>query len=303
MTDRRSVDAVSIDPRMSSAVLAWGRQQLRPLPWRSTRDPWAILVAETMLQQTQVARVIDAYGRFLETFPTAVTCANAPVAAVIRLWEGLGYNRRAVRLHAAAQQLVRDHDGRVPADLTALLALPGVGAYTARAVMVFAFEQPVGVLDTNAGRVLARLVAGRRLTVGEAQRIADAAADHSEPWLWNQSILDLGATVCRARAPDCPSCPVRDHCVWAARGHPSPDPARDGAASPRPQATFEGSDRQLRGRLVNALRSQTIAADQLAAIAGADDPTRVGRLADDLVAEGIAQWRADRLALAGDESP
>lgn len=283
----------------TAALLAWGESCLRDLPWRATRDPWAVLVAETMLQQTQVERVVAPYRSFMARFPTAGACAHAGVGEIIRAWSGLGYNRRAVRLHAAAVRIVADHQGRVPATLDELRALPGVGAYTARAVLVFAYEQCHGVVDTNAGRVLARMVAGRSLTAGEAQRLADAIVPGAAPWLWNQVMLDLGATTCKARAPRCEACPVADRCAWARAGHPNPDPAAAGAASPRPQAAFEGSDRQVRGRLIAALRERPVPAETLAAAAGIADETRARRLAQALAAEGMAEWRSGSLALPG----
>jgi A/G-specific adenine glycosylase len=139
---------------MQEALLGWSEASRRDLPWRRTRDPWEVLVSEAMLQQTQVARVVPRYAAFLERFPTPAACAAAPVADVVRAWAGLGYNRRAVNLHRLATAVVQLHGGRLPADLPGLLALPGVGAYTARAVLAFAFGADVGVLDTNAARAV-----------------------------------------------------------------------------------------------------------------------------------------------------
>lgn len=293
-----TVDAM-FGPAEAATLLTWSGPRLRELPWRATRDPWAILVAETMLQQTQADRVIEPYRAFVSRFPTASACADAGAGEVIRAWSGLGYNRRAMRLHAAAERIVAEHDGKVPEALDELQALPGVGAYTARAVLVFAFERAHGVVDTNAGRVLARMVAGQRLTPGAAQRLADGLVPASSPWLWNQAILDLGATICRSRNPRCEDCPMAHACSWARAGHPEPDPAVGGAASPRPQATFAGSDRQARGRLVASLRERPVAMDDLAAAAGVTDDARAWRLAQALAAEGMAQWRGGTLALPG----
>ena len=144
------------DTGRAEALLAWGAWYLRDLPWRETRDPWAILVSEVMAQQTGVDRVIPYWHDFLARFPTPAACAAAPVGDVVRLWSGLGYNRRAVNLHRCAVAVVERHRGTLPDDLASLLALPGVGPYTGRAVLAFAFERPVGVVDTNVGRVLAR---------------------------------------------------------------------------------------------------------------------------------------------------
>lgn len=193
--------------QLQAALLALPR---RDLPWRHTRDPWAVLVSEVMLQQTQVARVAARWSAFLDRFGTPAACAAATVAEVVAAWAGLGYNRRAVALRAAGAACVERHGGPVPATLADLRALPGVGAYTARAVLTFAFEQDVGVLDVNAARVLARAVAGRRLSGGEAQALADASVPPGAGWAWNQAVLDLGAAVCRKRARlrSLPGCPV-----------------------------------------------------------------------------------------------
>src|SRR5450756_2276529 len=165
-----------------------------------------------MAQQTQLSRVIPAYHRFLGSFPTPTACADAPLGAVLIAWEGMGYNRRARDLHRTAGIVVAAHGGSVPDDLASLLALPGVGPYTARAVLAFAFERDVGVVDTNAGRVLARAATGRPM-----------GRTHG------QALLDLGATVCTARVPDCSGCPVSRRCAWTRAGRPEPDPARGSA--------------------------------------------------------------------------
>jgi A/G-specific adenine glycosylase len=273
---------------MQEALLGWSEASRRDLPWRRTRDPWEVLVSEAMLQQTQVARVVPRYAAFLERFPTPAACAAAPVADVVRAWAGLGYNRRAVNLHRLATAVVQLHGGRLPADLPGLLALPGVGAYTARAVLAFAFGADVGVLDTNAARVLAR-TAGRRLAAGEAQARADALVPPGRGWEWNSAVLDLGATVCSARAPACAACPVTASCAWHAAGRPPPDPAVGSAGAGGRQGRFAGSDRQGRGRLVDALRRGPVAWADLAAAAGwPADPGRAARVASGLVADGLA---------------
>lgn len=279
-------------------LLAWSRDTRRDLPWRRTRDPWAVLVSEAMLQQTQVTRVIPRYDRFLDLFPTAEACAQASVGAVVREWEGLGYNRRAVHLHRAATAIVADHDGRMPDDLEALLALPGVGPYTARAVLTFAFEQDHGVLDTNAARVLARAFPGRPMTRAEAQSLADEVVPEGRGWEWNQAVLDLGATVCTKRSPDCDACPVETHCRWAISGFPDPDPADGTAGASTPQTRYEGSNRQGRGRLVDALRSGPVPLERVADAAGwPDQPDRARWVADGLVADGLAEVIDGTLAL------
>ena len=281
-----------------AAVEAWGTSEgssRRPdLPWRDTRDPWAVLVSETLAQQTQLSRVVPAYHRFLATFPTPEVCARAPLGDVLRAWEGMGYNRRARTLQAAARAVVDGHGGRVPDDLDALLALPGVGPYTARAVLAFAFGHDVGVVDTNAGRVIARSVAGRPVRPAEAQALVDMMVPSGRGWSFGQALLDLGATVCTARAPACSSCPLRRRCRWAAGGWPDPDPARGSAGVSVAQSRFAGSERQGRGRLVAALRTGPVAAGDVAAAAGwPDDTVRAGRVSDALVAEGLVVRDAD----------
>jgi A/G-specific adenine glycosylase len=266
--------------------------ELRDLPWRRTRDPWAVLVSELMLQQTQVARVAERWPAWLAAYPDPTACAQAPTADIIRSWSGLGYNRRALNLHRAAQLMVEVHGGRVPNTLDELLALPGIGPYTARAVLAFAYEVPVGVLDTNAGRVLARGVAGRPLGWREAQTLADGLVPAGQAWRWNQAVLDLGARWCRARGPECEACPARSACAWAGAGRPPPDPAQGTAAASAGQSTFAGSDRQGRGRLLRHLGTHGPApAGQLAAVAGwPEDGARALRVAAGLVGEGLARW-------------
>lgn len=266
-----------------------GADSRRPgLPWRSTRDPWAVLVSEVMAQQTQLARVVPAYQRFLARFPTPAACASSPLGDVLRAWEGLGYNRRARNLHRAALAVVHEHHGRLPSTLHQLLALPGVGPYTARAVMAFAFEADVGVVDTNSGRVLSRAVAGRSLRPREAQDLVDGMVPAGAGWLFGQALLDLGAELCVPAAPRCRDCPIRRRCRWAAAGRSGPDPAVGSAGAPSAQGRFDGSDRQGRGRLVSALRTGAIPAEGVAsAIGWSDDPERVARVVSGLVAEGL----------------
>lgn len=274
------------DEELVQGVRRWWSEHARDLPWRHTRDPWHILVSETMAQQTQVARVIPKWHAFLERFPTASAAASAGPGAIVEMWDGLGYNRRAVQLHACAVALVDEHDGVPPADLDALLRLPGVGPYTARAILAFAFESDVGVLDTNVGRVLARW-ADAPFAPRAAQDRADVLVPPGAGWEWNQALLDFGATVCTKRSPACDECPVKPWCAWTGQG---PDPAVGSAAVSGGQSKFEGSDRQGRGRLVHALRSGTVADAELADVMGwPDDVPRARRVARTL--------RQDRLAV------
>jgi A/G-specific adenine glycosylase len=251
--------------------------RLRDLPWRDTRDPWAVLVSEVMLQQTQVPRVLPKWQAFMELFPTPAACAAASLGDVLRQWQGLGYPRRARNLHATAVEVTRL--GGFPPDLDGLLALPGVGQYTARAVMAFAFERDVAVVDTNIARVYAR-VEGRRLTAKQVQAIADEAVPQGMGWAWNQCLMDVGATLCRP-APNCGECPLRGDCAWRGEG---PDPAVGSAGVSRAQGRFEGSERQARGRLMHALST--------GAVGVADAPALMRhaaaeRLIADLLSEGL----------------
>ncbi|HEX2849684.1 MAG TPA: A/G-specific adenine glycosylase [Acidimicrobiales bacterium] len=276
------------------ALLSWWDANRRDLPWRATRDPWAVLVSELMLQQTQVARVVPKFQAFLAMFPTPGDCAGAPVGDVVRMWQGLGYNRRAVNLHRAAQACVAHHGGQLPATLQELLDLPGVGPYTARAVLAFAHERDVGVVDTNVARVLSRIRDARLASPGEAQAVADAHVPAGAGWSWNQALFDLGATVCVKRSPACGRCPVEAGCGWARRGRPSPDPADGSAGASRPQPPLAGSDREGRGRLVDALRRGPVAAGDEARAAGwPADPARASRIAGGLVADGLAVRAGD----------
>jgi A/G-specific adenine glycosylase len=277
-----------------AALLDWSVGTRRDLPWRRTRDPWLVLISELMLQQTQVVRVEPRFEEFCDRFPTPAAAAQAEVAEVVRRWAGLGYNRRAVNLHRAAVAIVERHGGTVPDDLDALLALPGIGPYTARAVLAFAYERDVGVVDTNAARVLAR-VHGTTLGGREVQRLADAAVPVGGGWAWNQAMLDLGATVCTSRAPACDRCPVVGDCAWWQSGCPEPDPARGSAGTTRGQSRFEGSDRQGRGRLVAALRELgRLAPHDVAGAAGwPDDPDRAVAAMASLVRDGLAVEQDD----------
>ena len=223
-------------------LLEWYAHNRRPLPWRTTRDPYALLVSEVMLQQTQAARVIPYYEAFLERFPNAEALANAPPRDVLAAWSGLGYNRRALALQAAARR-VATHGW--PEDLT---ELPGVGPYTAAAVGSFAWDRQVAAIDTNARRVIERFDARSRTPAALGGRAAELlpAGRAAE---FNQAMMELGATVCRPRAPRCGDCPVRDGCATRAAGGPAPPAPRRGAER------FEDSDRWARGRIVAALLS------------------------------------------------
>jgi A/G-specific adenine glycosylase len=209
--------------RFRRNLVAWFRRNGRDLPWRHTRDPYAVLVSEVMLQQTQVARVTEYWARFLEAFPTLERLAAASPSRVREAWDGLGYYRRAANLHRAAGEMVTHHGGEVPRELTTLRSLPGIGAYTAGAVASFAFEMPEPAIDTNVGRVLRRAfhprlqrgAAGQRTLWGTAKKLVPRAGNAA--WTTNQALMELGALVCTARVMHCNSCPVRTQCATGRR--------------------------------------------------------------------------------------
>ena len=275
------------DDRIAAGLLAWGGAELRDLPWRRTRDAWAVLVSEVMLQQTSVARVLPKYAAFMSAFPTPASLAVAPLGDALQLWQGLGYPRRCRNLRDAATVISERHDGELPSSLDDLLALPGIGQYTARAVLAFARSADVGVVDTNVSRVLSRLE-GRPMKARELQERADALVPRGSAWEWNQVMMDFGARHCAARNPLCVTCPVAGECGW--RGNADvPDPAPASAGASRPQARFEGSDRQARGRAVRALGENQLTRGELrAAMQLGDDTARADALIDALVGEGLA---------------
>ena len=284
-----------VHPWLGDVLLDWYGAQARDLPWRRTRDPYRILVSEIMLQQTQASRAAVAFAEFTSRFPTVRTLAGASVAEVLTAWRGLGYNRRAVGLHKAARSIVEEHAGVVPQNLTALRALPGVGDYTARAVLAFAYGQDVGPVDTNVARVLSRAVAGRALNRREAQSLADALVPEGQGHAWSSALMDLGARHCTARRPACDSCPVLRTCAWQRSG--GEDPAGATAVRARSPSPFAGSDRYHRGRLVDALRAGPVAAADLAIAARVTDRVKAAALAQRLVADGLAEWDAGSLRL------
>lgn len=277
-----------------------GRDQL---PWRSPdTSPWGVLVSETMLAQTQVGRVAERYPAFMTRYPTPASLATDSLGEVLRLWQGLGYPRRAANLWRCAGMIASQHGGEVPRDLAGLLALPGVGRYTARAMLAFAFGEPAMPVDTNIGRVLARL-AGRPLAEREAQALGDSLLAASSPRETALSFMDLGATLCRPAEPRCDECPLRPVCRHgrvraSAPGGEGEDPALGSARVSKPQAPFEGSDRQGRGRLLKAAADGGLAPGDLAPAAGwPDDVARAERAARSLVDDGLLRFVAGRYVL------
>ncbi len=275
---------------ISGAISRWYLENARDLPWRAPGyGAWGVLVSEIMLQQTQVSRVIPRLEEWLQRWPTPAALAAEPPSAAVRMWDRLGYPRRALALHAAATVIAEQHGDVVPDDVDALLALPGIGDYTARAVAVFAYGQRHPVVDTNVRRVLARALRG----VGEAgppatrRDLAEMAAvlpeDVAASTVVNAGVMELGQVVCTARNPRCDVCPIAHLCAWRAAGYP----VYNGPAAPK-QARFEGSDRQVRGRIMAELRASDVPVARTE-LAGADpDPARVDRVLAGLVADGLA---------------
>jgi A/G-specific adenine glycosylase len=228
-------------------VLDWFGRAGRDLPWRATRDPYRVLVAEVLAQQTQAARAAAVWPRFLERFPDVAALAAATPAEVLRAWQGLGHNRRALALRATAQAVVER--GGWPDTVEGLAALPGIGPYTARAVACFALGHQVAPVDTNVARVLARALTGDDpggLGPAARQRLADAAMPPGRAWEWSSALMDVGALHCRPR-PRCQECPLEARCRWRALGAAAP------AARVRAQGAFRTSDRRWRGAVVRAL--------------------------------------------------
>ena len=237
--------------RAQHEVLAWYRREKRSFSWRAMRDPYRILVSEVMLQQTQTSRVVPAYRAFLRRFPTLRRLALAPAGDVLKAWGSLGYNRRALGLHRAAQAIVDQHGGRVPDDPAVLRSLPGIGPYTASAVACFAYDSQVPVVDTNVRRVVSRASLGVDAPRADARDVEAAAAawlPDGRAYEWNQALMDIGATLCRGAEPRCSACPLRTVCVY--RRRPPTTQARRATREPR----FEGSRRQRRGAVVRVLR-------------------------------------------------
>lgn len=253
-------------PALQGRLLDWFDEHGRAFPWRETRDPYHTLVAEVMLQQTQTGRVAPAYEAFLDHFPTLQRLAHAPAMDVIRAWKGLGYNRRAVELHQAAQAIEHDHGGVFPEDARELRRLPGLGEYSANAVACFAFDAQVPVVDTNVRRVLARAAFGKEAQDVPVAGVADTAVrwlPRSEAYRWNQALMDVGAMVCRPVSPLCPQCPLARACLYRAQGLDR----RPRAPTATKKEAFEGSRRQLRGGIVDQLRKAARKGISLATLA------------------------------------
>jgi len=277
-------------PDLATPLIAWYRDHARDLPWRRPGfGAWGVLVSEFMLQQTPVSRVIPHLTAWLERWPAPADLAAASPADAVHQWANLGYPRRALWLHRAAVEIAERHGNAVPRDVGDLLALTGIGDYTARAVAVFAYGDRHPVVDTNTRRVLARVIDGRSQPGPPAK--TDLAAmeavlppDDADAAVMNAAAMELGAVVCTARAPRCEVCPVAELCAWRAAGYPDTGDAR------RRQARYEGSDRQARGAVLKVLREASPAAVPVAdVIADWPDARQRDRAIDSLIADGLLE--------------
>ncbi|MFB4298064.1 A/G-specific adenine glycosylase [Actinomadura sp. NTSP31] len=269
-------------------ILDWYEANARDLPWRAPgATPWGVLVSEIMLQQTPVVRVLPVWQAWMDRWPTPAALAAEPSGEAVRAWGRLGYPRRALRLHESARAITDRHGGEVPASHADLLALPGIGAYTAAAVASFAFRQRHAVLDTNVRRVLARLVSGVEYPP-KAQTRAEVTlaegllpADPPTAARWAVAVMELGALVCTARTPRCVDCPVLSQCTWHLNGRPAYD------GPPRKGQTYAGTDRQCRGRLLAVLRDASGPVEKPVLDVVWSDPLQRERALDALIADGL----------------
>lgn len=285
----------------AAALLAWYDREQRDLPWRRPGvTPWQILVSEFMLQQTPVARVEPIWLSWIARWPTPSATAAAGAADVLRAWGRLGYPRRAKRLHECATVIATEHGDEVPSDVEVLLTLPGIGAYTARAVACFAYGQRVPVVDTNVRRVIARAVHGRADSPASSRDLDDVAAvlpESPDAPRFSVAVMELGATVCSPRGPRCGLCPL-GACTWRSLGYPA-------ASTPaRKVQRYAGTDRQVRGRLLDVLRgSESPVSRAQLDVAWQSDPAQRDRALDSLLIDGLVEQTADgRFALAGEGS-
>lgn len=263
------------------ALLAWYDAEHRPFPWRASREPYPVLVSEIMSQQTQIARVVDRFDRFLDCFPTIEDLAAAPLADVLAEWSGLGYNRRAQNLHACALEVAESGWPRTAAHLQ---KLPGIGPYTAAALASICFGEPTPAIDTNLRRVLSRWN-GEAMTDKEARAFATPLIDVERPGDWNQAVMELGGTVCHPRDPDCAACPVSAWCTDSSVYAPPPR-----------QASFAGSSREARGGVLKILIAGPATLTELVERSGIDR-SRVDDACGALVAEGLISQTGSRYGL------
>jgi A/G-specific adenine glycosylase len=302
------------------SLLSWYASAQRDLPWRATDDPYAILVSEVMLQQTQVDRVLPKYQQFLTAFPTLADLAKAPTGDVISVWVPLGYNRRAVNLQAIARQVVAEYDGRLPDTVENLLKLKGIGRYTAGAIACFAYHQQVATVDTNIYRVLHRVFLGleypqAKLNTEAMFSLAAQLLPPGEAYNWNQALMDMGATICTSASPQCPRCPLQETCVsYQEISQQSLFPSGTVVRQIRKVAEkkttytaqpFIGSNRYFRGRIIAHLRtlsaSEHLSLNELGSVLKtdfqADDLPWLEKLLTDLQRDGLVAWTEDGVKL------
>src|SRR6266566_578493 len=310
--------------RVHSSLLQWYAAEQRDLPWRSTRDPYAILVSEIMLQQTQVDRVLPKYQQFLAAFPTLAALAAAPTAEVISAWVPLGYNTRAVRLQSIARQVIAEYEGRIPDTIDELLKLKGIGRYTAGAIACFAYHKQVATVDTNIRRALHRIFLGLehpepKLNNDQALALAEQVLPVGEAYNWNQALMDLGATVCTSSNPQCVRCPLQENCcAFAEMSQHSLFPSGTVLRQLRKVAEkkanyqaknqtqpFTSTNRYFRGRIVDFLRTLPIGeriplADlgrQIMPTFCDDDLPWLQKIVDGLVKDGLLDCAGDGVRL------
>lgn len=285
------------DPAViTTAIGNWYLENARDLPWRDpTLSAWDILLSEIMAQQTQVARVVPIWQRWRQLWPTPADLADAPTSLVLTEWSNLGYPRRALRLQECARIVTTQYDGQVPRTYAELIALPGIGEYTAGAVLAFAYGQRALVLDTNVRRVIARVFQGQQfpkpsLTVAEKQFAATLIPeDDAGGSLWAKASMELGATLCTARSTQCEICPVVDLCKWRAEGYPA-----DEYATQRKTQKFAGTDRQVRGLIMAQIRSATEPVLQHHLDLVWPSPEQLGRCIDSLLTDGLIEIDRER---------
>lgn len=281
---------VATPERLHERVLQWYSGAQRDLPWRRCdSSAWGIFVSEVMLQQTPVARVLPVWLEWMQRWPEPVDLAAEAPGEAVRAWGGLGYPRRALRLHSAAVAMAERHGGKVPMSEAELSTLPGVGAYTAAAVATFAFGQRTVVVDTNVRRVIARAVTGQEHAAASPTRAEHALAtrlvpeDPDRARTWSVAVMELGALVCTARAPRCGGCPIRDLCQWQIAGRPPHE------GPPRRGQAWVGTDRQMRGALLRRLRESPEPLPRSVLEAVSDNVSQRERCLDSLVTDGLVE--------------
>ncbi|MCP1388706.1 A/G-specific adenine glycosylase [Corynebacterium sp. TA-R-1] len=272
-------------------IINWYRANARPLPWRAPgTTPWGVLLSEVMSHQTQVERVAPTWQDWVRRWPTPHAFAQERIDEILRAWGSLGYPRRALRLHECAKAIVEHHNGEVPDNVDDLLALPGIGDYTARAVACFAYGQNVAVVDTNVRRVYARAVLGRANAKPRKSELADIAAllPTTDGPTFSVGLMELGALVCTSRDPRCHACPLAPSCAWLAAGKPAP------LSDERlPRQSFQGTDRQVRGKIMKLLRESPGPVPQHAVDAVWPDDAQRSRALYSLIEDGLAEQTPD----------